>query len=209
LSLSNGFDSFSKGLHIMAKYIVSLTDEERALLQRMVSSGKGPARKLLHAQILLQADVDGLARSDDVTAEALQVGISTIHRVRQRFVEQSFESALVSVRPPARPDKVKITGDVERELIALACGDPPVGRCRWTLNLLATRIVELGYVDTALSRETVRKTLKKRHRPLPGEDLVYSTQGQRRLRLAYGGRSANVSTALRSTFSRSLHGRSQ
>jgi hypothetical protein len=146
----------------MAKYIVTLMDEERALLQKIVSSGKGPARKVLHAQILLQADVNGLARTDEATAHALQVGMSTIHRVRQRFVEQSFEAALVPVRPPARPDKVKITGNVERQLIALACGDPPIGRCRWTLNLLANRVVELGYVENALSRETVRKALKKR-----------------------------------------------
>lgn len=146
----------------MAKYIVTLTDEERALLQKTVSSGNGAARKLLHARILLQADADGLARTDEATAQALQVGVSTIHRVRQRFVEESFESALVPARPPTRPDKVKITNDVERQLIALACGDPPAGRCRWTLNLLANRIVELGYADNALSRETVRKALKKR-----------------------------------------------
>jgi hypothetical protein len=162
LSLSNGFDSFDKGLDIMAKYIVTLTDEERALLQKMVSSGKGAARKLLHARILLQADADGLARTDEATAQALQVGASTIHRVRQRFVEQSFESALVPARPPTRPDKVKITGDAERQLIALACGDPPAGRCRWTLDLLANRIVELGHVQNTLSTETVRKALKKR-----------------------------------------------
>lgn len=193
----------------MAKHIVTLTDEERGLLQKMISSGKGTARRLLHARILLQADADGPARTDEATSQALQVGISTIHRVRQRFVEQSFESALVPVRPPARPDKVKITGVVERQLIALACGDPPKGRCRWTFTLLANRIVELGYVDNTLSRETVRKALKKRHRSLSGEDLVYSAQGQCRFRLAYGGRSANLSTALRPTFSCGLHGRSQ
>ena len=146
----------------MAKYVVTLTDEERALLQKMVSSGSGAARKLLHARILLHADANGLDRIDQATAQALQVGVSTIHRVRQRFVEQSFESALVPARPPTRPDKVKITGEVERQLIALACGDPPAGRCRWTLNLLADRIVQLGYADNALSRETVRKALKKR-----------------------------------------------
>lgn len=146
----------------MVKYIVTLTDEERELLQKMVSSGKGAARKLLHARILLQADAGGMGRTDEAIAEALQIGMSTIHRVRQRFVEQSFESALLPARPPKRPDKLKIAGDVERQLIALACGDPPAGRCRWTLNLLASRIVELGYVDDVLSRETVRKTLKKR-----------------------------------------------
>ena len=146
----------------MAQYIVTLMDEERELLQKLMSSGKGAARMLLHARILLQADAGGLGRSDEAIAEALQIGMSTIHRVRQRFVEQSFESALVPARPPKRPDKVKIFGDIERQLIALACGDPPAGRCRWTLNLLANRIVELGYVDDVLSRETVRKTLKKR-----------------------------------------------
>lgn len=146
----------------MVKYIVTLMDEERELLQKLVSSGKGAARKLLHARILLQADAGGMGRTDEAIAEALQIGISTIHRVRQRFVEQSVESALVPARPPKRPDKVKISGDIERQLIALACGDPPVGRCRWTLNLLASRIVELGYVDDVLSRETVRKTLKKK-----------------------------------------------
>lgn len=146
----------------MAKYIVTLTDEEREWLQKLVSSGRGAARKLTHARVLLLADASSLSRSDEDIAEALQIGLSTIHRVRQRFVEQSFESALVPVRPPKRPDKVKISGDIERQLIALACGDPPAGRCRWTLNLLADRIVELGYVDDVLSRETVRKTLKKR-----------------------------------------------
>jgi homeodomain-containing protein len=146
----------------MAKYIVTLTEEERALLQKLVSCGKGAARKLLHARILLQTDAGGMGRTDEAVVEALQIGKSTIHRVRQRFVEQSFESALVPARSPKRPDKVKISGDIERQLIALACGDPPAGRCRWTLNLLANRIVELGYVDDVLSRETVRKTLKKR-----------------------------------------------
>ncbi len=146
----------------MAKYIVSLTDAERGLLQKLVSSGRGAARKLLHARILLLADANGLARTDEIIAETLQVGVSTIHRVRQRFVEDSFESALVPARPPRRPDKVKIAGEVEGQLIALACSDPPKGRYRWTLNLLANRIVELGYVDATLSRETVRKALKKR-----------------------------------------------
>jgi hypothetical protein len=92
----------------MAKYIVTLTEKERVLLQKMVSSGKGAARKLLHARILLHADANGLARTDEVTSQALHVGLSTIHRVRQRFVEQSFESALAPARPPVRPEKVKI-----------------------------------------------------------------------------------------------------
>src|SRR5947209_11730945 len=105
---------------IMAKYIVTLTDEERAVLQTMVSRGKGAARKLLHARILLLADASpgGLDRNDDTIADALQIGFSTIHRVRQRFVEESFETALIPRRPPARPEKLKLSGDIEKQVIA-------------------------------------------------------------------------------------------
>jgi transposase len=98
--------------------------------------------------------------TDETMAEALGVSLSTIHRVRQRFVEESFEAAINPRRPRRRPDKVSITGEVEQQLIALACGEPPRGRGRWTVRLLADRMVELGYVARA-SRETVRQALKK------------------------------------------------
>ena len=192
----------------MAKYIVTLTDEEREQLKRMIGSGKGAARKLLHARILFLADAgpEGLGRNDEAIAEALQVGLSTIHRARQRFVEDSFESALIPRCPPKRPDKLKLSGEIERQVIALACGDPPAGRCRWTLNLLARRIVELGYTAESISRETVRKTLKKRHRPVSGEDVVHSAESQRGLRMAHGGCPANVPVGVRPALSRGLHG---
>ena len=124
--------------------------------------GKGAARTLLHGRILLQADVspEGMQYPDDAIAEALSVSLSTIHRVRQQFVEESFETALHPRRPLKRPDKVTITGEVEQQLIALACGEPPRGHGRWTVRLLADRLVELGYVARA-SRETVRQALKK------------------------------------------------
>jgi transposase len=146
----------------MAKFRVTLTDEERCFLRKMVSSGKGAARKLLHGRILLQADTspEGLGYSDDAIAQALEVSLSTIHRVRQQFVEDSFEAALNPHRPQKRPGKVTITGAVEQSLIALACGAPPQGHRRWTVRLLAERMVELGYVTRA-SRETVRQALKK------------------------------------------------
>jgi hypothetical protein len=145
----------------MAKYVVQLRDEERALLQTMVSSGKGSARKLLHARILLHADASlGVETSDEEIMDALDVSRSTIFRVRQRFVEESFEAALVPRPSPCRPSKVKIAEDAEQQLIALVCGDPPAGRCRWTVRLLADRMVELGYVD-GVSHETVRQALKK------------------------------------------------
>lgn len=146
----------------MVKFRVTLTDEERFFLRRLVSSGKGAARKLLHGRILLQADArpEGMGYADEAIAETLDVGLSTIHRVRQQFVEESFEAALNPRRPPKRPSKVTITGDVEQHLIALACGAPPRGHGRWTVRLLADRMVELGYVARA-SRETVRQALKK------------------------------------------------
>jgi transposase len=146
----------------MAKFHVTLTDEERELLRKMVSSGKGAARQLLHARILLQADasVAGLQYPDDAIAEALGVSLSTIHRVRQQFVEESFEATLHPRRPKKRPDKITITAEVEQQLIALACGEPPRGRGRWTIRLLAAQMVALGYVPR-VSRETVRQALKK------------------------------------------------
>jgi transposase len=146
----------------MAKFRVTLTDEERCVLRNIVSSGKGAARRLLHGRILLQADAspEGLRYTDDAIAEALCVSRSTIHRVRQQFVEESFEAALTPRRPRKRPDKVTITGEVEQRLITLACGEPPRGYGRWTVRLLADRLVELGYVARA-SRETIRQALKK------------------------------------------------
>jgi transposase len=146
----------------MAKFRVTLTDEERELLRKMGSSGKGAARQLLHARILLQGDASaaGLQYPDDAIAEALGVSLSTIHRVRQQFVEESCEAALQPRRPKKRPDKVTITAEVEQQLIALACGEPPRGRGRWTIRLLAEQMVALGYVPR-VSRETVRQALKK------------------------------------------------
>jgi Homeodomain-like domain len=96
----------------MAKMRVTLTDEERSLLRKMVSSGKGAARKLLHGRILLQADArpEGMRYTDEAIAEALGVSLSTLHRVRQHFVEESFEAALNPRPPLRRPDKVTING---------------------------------------------------------------------------------------------------
>ena len=146
----------------MAKFRVTLTEEERGVLRKMVSSGKGAARKLLHGRIVLQAEAhpEGMPYPDEASAEALSVRLSTIHRVRHQCVEESFEAALNPRRPLKRPDKVTITGEGEQPLIALACGEPPPGHGRWTVRLLADRLVELGYVARA-SRETVRQALKK------------------------------------------------
>lgn len=142
------------------RYRVTLTEEERPALQKQVSSGKAAARKLTHARILLLADDSGAGsgRTDEQIQEALGVGVRTIERVRQRLVEEGLAAAL---HPRPRPRlKGKLEGAVEARLLALAKSDPPVGRNRWTLRLLADQLVELKYVQR-VSHESIRQALKK------------------------------------------------
>ena len=143
------------------KYRVTLTAEERSCLEGMISKGKADARKLAHARILLQVDEAGgaPAGTDQEVSTALDVSTRTIERVRQRFVEEGIESALLP-KPSKRVYTRALDGAQEARLIALACSPPPEGKRRWTLRLLAERVVELGYADT-VSHETVRRTLKK------------------------------------------------
>jgi len=142
-------------------YRVTLTPEERQTLHDLIGAGKGAARRLAHARILLKADQspNGAAWTDAAIAEAVEVSIPTIERVRRRFVEESFAAAL-DPRRPEKPRLRKLDGRQEAHLIALACSPPPTGAARWTLQLLADKMVELTYVDS-LSYETVRRTLKK------------------------------------------------
>jgi transposase len=146
----------------MEKFKVTLTAEERKGLEHVVAVGKAAARKLAHARILLSADEgpDGPRRTDEDIVAALDVSPSTIARVRKRFVTEGLGAALDHRPQPRRPDKVKITAAVEEQLIRLACSDPPEGRCCWTLELLAERLVALGGVR-GVSREAVRRALKK------------------------------------------------
>jgi transposase len=145
----------------MAKYRVTLTAEERDELEHLVSVGKGAARRLTHARVLLLADAAaGGGRSDDEIVAALGVGLCTVGRVRQRLVTAGLEAALNPRPQPRRPDQVKIKGGLERRLVQLACSDPPEGRCHWTLRLLADELVALGLVEE-VSTETVRQALKK------------------------------------------------
>ena len=143
------------------KYIVTLTKEERQRLQVMLSRGKAAARKLLRARILLKADESpgGPEWNDDQIAEGLEVGRATVERVRKEFVEEGLEAALER-RKPRRQYQHALDGDGEAHLIALACGQAPEGRSRWTLRLLADRMVALEYVEQ-VSYQTVRRTLKK------------------------------------------------
>ena len=143
------------------KYIVTLMEAERQMLQAMLSRGKAAARKLVHARILLKADAGsgGPGWTDDQIAEGVEVGRATVERVRKEFVEEGLEAALVR-RKPLRQYRRRLDGDGEAHLIALACQKAPEGRSRWTLRLLADRMVQLEYVDE-VSYQTVRRTLKK------------------------------------------------
>jgi hypothetical protein len=143
----------------MDKYRVTLTAEERVTLEHLVSAGKAAARKLIHARVLLLADTREDSRDEDIVA-ALGTSPRTVARVRQQFVTQGLRAAIDRKAQPPRPDKIKIQGDVEQKLIQLACGDPPEGRCHWTLSLLCDELVTLGLVRT-VSTETVRQALKK------------------------------------------------
>jgi transposase len=141
----------------MKKYLVTLTGEERQHLEQLLAKGKAAARTRQHAQALLQADQPAGWKDADI-AEAFGLSVRTVERLRQRFVEEGLDAALKPKPVPRLPRK--IDGTVEAHLVALACSDPPAGRQRWTLRLLADRLVELDLVES-ISHEGVRQALKK------------------------------------------------
>jgi len=142
------------------KYIVRLTDEERAELRALVNKGKAVAYKIKHANILLAADADGPAWTDARVAEAFSCHPRTVENVRRRFVLKGLEAALERKKQDRPSRERKLDGEGEARLLALACSTPPEGRDRWTLQLLADELVRLEVVD-AISDQTVRRTLKK------------------------------------------------
>ena len=146
----------------MKKYRVQLSQEQRQQLQQEVKTGKGPARQLMHARILLKADegTSGPGWSDEQIREALEVSVPTIERVRRRFDEHGLEDAITRRAQPERPSKRKIDGEQEAHLIALCCSEAPTGHDHWTMRLLADKMVALGYVEE-VSHKTVWETLKK------------------------------------------------
>ncbi len=143
------------------KYRVTLTEDERSMLTSLINAGTAPARTLTHARILLKADQapGGSAWTDQAIRDALDVGWSTIARVRERFVAESIEAALQR-RTPSRTRERLLDGSEEAHLLALTCSPPPGGQERWSLRLLADKLVEVAIVD-AISHETVRQTLKQ------------------------------------------------
>ena len=193
----------------LPKYIVRLTANERAELNDLIRTGKRAASVLIHARILLKADAsaDGPGWDDAQIAEAVECGASTVYRVRQAFVEAGLPAALLRKKPIGRQYR-KLDGVQEAHLIALACAAPPEGRARWTLRLLADRLVELAVVES-ISPECVRMTLKKRTQALVAKTVGDSTAGQRRVRVCHGRRAGGVYPAVRPRPAGGVPGRDQ
>jgi hypothetical protein len=146
----------------MIKYVVTLSEEERLDLQAISSKGSHKSQKVLNALILLNVDVNQPkeARSKNETiSKVLNISMKKIDRVKKRFVEDGFEIALCGY-PKEREYEKKVDGDLEAKIIAISCSKPPEGFSRWSLRMLADKVVELEYVDS-ISHETVRRTLKK------------------------------------------------
>ena len=141
---------------------IELTEEQRKQLEEVISCGKAAARKIQHAQVLLKIDSgkDGPNWSDEQIKEAFGVSPSTIRRIRERFVENGLEDAINRRPQPERPEKRKVTGEREAQLIALACTEPPTGYSQWSIRLLRKKVVELHIVEE-VGRETIRLILKK------------------------------------------------
>ena len=146
------------------KYVVDLQEEERRGLRRIIRSGKHSARKIRWAHALLKAN-DGW--KDQEIAEALDISLPTVQRIRQRFVEEGLEVALGARSRKPRPYLQRLDGEQEAKLIALTCSQAPEGHKRWTLRLLAEKMVELQFVER-VSYQTVRRVLKKRLETVAG-----------------------------------------
>ncbi len=142
------------------KYIVRLSDEERAECEQVIKKLKGSSSKVRRAQMLLKADVEGPSWTDAKIADAFNARTRTVEMLRERLVMQGFEIALNGKKRENPPTPTKLDGEGEAKLIAMRLGKPPLGYGRWTLQLLADQLVVLEIVES-ICPETVRKTLKK------------------------------------------------
>ena len=142
------------------KYVVRLSDAERRVCDDVIQKSKGKSQKARRARILLKADADGPAWTDDKISEAFGCRVQTVENVRRRFVTESFELALKGQKRETPPTRPLLDGEAEAKVIALRLGKPPAGYGRWTLRLLAEQVVELEIV-ASISHETIRTTLKK------------------------------------------------
>ena len=145
---------------MLKKYVVRLTDQERAQLGDVIRKLKGTGQKVRRAQILLKADVNGPGWTDRQISEAFGCRTKTVENVRQHLVERGFEQTLNGIKRAKPPTPKLLDGKQEAKLIAMRLGQPPAGYANWTLRLLARKVVELELAES-ISHETVRRTLKK------------------------------------------------
>lgn len=143
------------------KYVVRLTEEEREDLGKLVKTGKVAAAKRCRAQVLLKADAgsEGPGPTDEEVSQALDVSVGLVHSARQAYVEAGLAAA-IERKPACRHRSRKLDGAQEARLVALTCSPAPAGHARWTLRLLAAKLVELEVVDS-ISKDAVRDVLKK------------------------------------------------
>ena len=192
---------------MVKRYKVKLTDEERETLRALIADRRTGRNRRNRAYILQKADesADGPGWADERVADCFEVGRCTVERVRQRFVEEGLEAALAR-KPQAYPSRARVLdGANEARLVTLCCETVPKGRSRWTLQLLADRLVELKVVDS-VSLETVRQCLKKRTSALAEEDVVHSPGAKRGVRLRHGRRTGSLSAPVRSPAAGGQHG---
>jgi hypothetical protein len=176
----------------MKRYLVDLTEAERADLRRLTTTGRVAASRVMHARILLKAD-EGL--TDEEIADHCDAGVATIERVRKRFVLEGLAAALER-KKQENPRALKLDGVAEAKLVQLACSAPPPGRRRWTLHLLADKLVELRVVDS-ISHETVRQRLgKKRAEAVAGRAVPHSARAKRGVRTRHGRRVGGLPPAV-------------
>ena len=198
--------------HMAAKYVLKLAEEERQYLSEIAKGRRGKQAiaqwKVTRAKALLKCDQGelGPAWGDRHIADALDVTERSIQNWRKRAVLDGPETALVRKLRSAPPVTPKVDGRVEAHLTKLACSTPPKGRNRWTLRLLAEKVVELELVDS-LSHETVRRTLKKKRSETVAQvHVVHSFRTRRRLRRSHGARSGGVCAVVRRAVSCRVHG---
>jgi hypothetical protein len=164
----------------MKKYIITLSEDERKALSDLTSKGKQKSQKILNALILLACD-EGEHQTERSTneeiARVLHISMRKIDRVKKRFVEEGTDAALDRKMGTRIYDR-KTDGDFEAHLVALSCSEPPEGFARWSLRLLADKVVELSYIDS-ISHETVRRILKKRDQTLETQGMGNSTKSKR------------------------------
>ena len=178
------------------KYIVRLSEEERGMLTRVVKTGKAAAYKRQRAQILLKADENNAqgGLKDKEIAELLEIGTATVERIRKRLIEKGIEQVLER-EPQTNPRSRLLDGEQEAQLIALSCSEPPEGRKRWTVRLLAGKLIELNYVES-ICAETVRKALKKSDQALATKSMVHTAGRERRICMWDGRNTRDIQKAL-------------